>query len=152
MIQLGVRVTMRGVVRHGRNIIPPVLLGAYAACRRLITPKLSVFWSLCYNQDTTPSSRYLHFNQDIIRSHGVAMHISHSLVLYSYNRRMANTIIAILAFVNYSQQDPRSPATASGAAFVRYISEYTLLLLLYWLPIGMTINRKLWLRLTHTGT
>ena len=41
-----VPVTTQGVVRHGRNMILPVLLGAHAARRRLITPKLWLCWSL----------------------------------------------------------------------------------------------------------
>ena len=33
IIRIGVRVTMQGVIRHGRNMIPPGLLRAHAAGR-----------------------------------------------------------------------------------------------------------------------
>lgn len=42
MLQLGVRVTAKGVVRHGMNTILPVLLSSHAASGRLIAPKLSL--------------------------------------------------------------------------------------------------------------
>lgn len=41
MIQIIVRVTMKGVAWDRRTMIAPVLLGSHAARRRLITPKLS---------------------------------------------------------------------------------------------------------------
>lgn len=39
---------MQGVVRHGRTnyLTVPPLLGAHAACRRLMAPKFSMFWPL----------------------------------------------------------------------------------------------------------
>ena len=36
------RVTMQGVVRHGRNMTLAVMLGDHAAGRRLITPKVII--------------------------------------------------------------------------------------------------------------
>ena len=46
MTQTVVRVISHGDVRHGSSIIPPVLLGAHAACRCLATPKLKLCKSL----------------------------------------------------------------------------------------------------------
>ena len=49
---VGVRVSTQGVLWHGRNMILPLTLGVHADRRRLITPKLSVSWSLFYHQYT----------------------------------------------------------------------------------------------------
>lgn len=48
----GVRVTMQGVVRHGRNVILPVLLlGTHAAGGRLITPNVVIgFVAILYSR------------------------------------------------------------------------------------------------------
>ena len=46
MTQVGARVSRQAVVRHGRNMILPVLLDAHAARRRLVKPMLSFLWPL----------------------------------------------------------------------------------------------------------
>lgn len=45
IIQIGVRVATQGIVRHGSDMIPSLLLAAHAAQRPLTTPMLPVFWS-----------------------------------------------------------------------------------------------------------
>ena len=53
---------MQGFVRHGNNMILPVLPGAHAARRRLMTPVLSLFWSLPRGPKgviTDPLKRYV---------------------------------------------------------------------------------------------
>ena len=42
LTMVGARVTMQGVVRHGGNTVLSVLLGAHAACTRLVTTKCIV--------------------------------------------------------------------------------------------------------------
>ena len=52
---VGERVTIQGLVRHGRDMVLPVLVGAHAAAavagrRRLITRASSLIWSLYYDR------------------------------------------------------------------------------------------------------
>ena len=72
MRHIDARVTMQRVVRHGRNMTPPVPLGAHTARRRLIT-RLSV--------DHLPGTEYQYFSNRAVQ---LSVYILRTKVLVTY--------------------------------------------------------------------
>ena len=90
MIRIGARVTQQGVVRHGRNmVLPLLLLDAHPAARRLIMPKVQLLWSLFSAPKDVNSSPETYLF--VVRDHGGQAPITLSVV-EKYLREKTSTI------------------------------------------------------------